>query len=127
MDPRWLHQMQLHPDIVVGVPWSEVLIWDRLTDYIWGVEPKIIVPPNHPFVHRVFHYFHHPFWGVNTPIFGNTRIISGEIIAASHDLGPQEVAFSKGNGTPYFKKKSRLVKYYSIRPDIYINHISIKN
>ena len=21
------------------------------------------VPPNHPFVHRVFHYFHHPFWG----------------------------------------------------------------
>ncbi len=19
--------------------------------------------PNHPFVHRVFHYFHHPFWG----------------------------------------------------------------
>ena len=27
-------------------------------------------PPNHPFVHRVFHYFHHPFWG--TLIFGNT-------------------------------------------------------
>ena len=25
--------------------------------------PKIMVPPNHPFVHRVFHYFHHPFWG----------------------------------------------------------------
>ena len=20
-------------------------------------------PPNHPFVHRVFHDFHHPFWG----------------------------------------------------------------
>ena len=20
-------------------------------------------PPNHPFVHRVFHYFRHPFWG----------------------------------------------------------------
>ena len=20
-------------------------------------------PPNHPFVNRVFHYFHHPFWG----------------------------------------------------------------
>ena len=29
-------------------------------------------PPNHPFVHRVFHYIHHPFWG--TPIFGNTHI-----------------------------------------------------
>ena len=25
------------------------------------VFPKIMVPPNHPFVHRVFHYFHHPF------------------------------------------------------------------
>ena len=24
-------------------------------------------PPNHPFAHRVFHYFHHPFWGI--PIF----------------------------------------------------------
>ena len=24
---------------------------------------KIMVPPNHQFVHRVFHYFHHPFWG----------------------------------------------------------------
>ena len=29
----------------------------------------MVVPPNHPFVHWVFHYFHHPFWG--TPIFGN--------------------------------------------------------
>ena len=31
-----------------------------------GVEPKIGVgkfPPKHPFVHRVFHDFHHPFWG----------------------------------------------------------------
>ena len=38
------------------------------------VFPKIMVSPNHPFVHRVFHYFHHPFWGVNTPIFGNIQI-----------------------------------------------------
>ena len=36
------------------------------------VFPKIMVPPNHPFVHRVFHYFHHPFWG--TIIFGNIHI-----------------------------------------------------
>ena len=30
-----------------------------------GVEPKIGVftPPNHPLKNRVFHYFHHPFWG----------------------------------------------------------------
>ncbi len=35
-----------------------------------GVEPKIGVgPPNHPFGNRIFHYFHHPFWGP-TPIFG---------------------------------------------------------
>ena len=26
-------------------------------------------PPNHRFVHRVFHYFHHPFWGVYHPYF----------------------------------------------------------
>ena len=25
-------------------------------------------PPNHPFVNRVFHYFHHPFW-VFLPLF----------------------------------------------------------
>ena len=31
--------------------------------------PKI--PPNHPFVHRDFHYFHHPFWG--TTIYGNVH------------------------------------------------------
>ena len=29
-------------------------------------------PPNNSFVHRVWnHYFHHPFWGENPPIFGN--------------------------------------------------------
>ena len=29
-----------------------------------GVDPKIMgKPPNHPFVHRVFHDFHYPFWG----------------------------------------------------------------
>ena len=22
-------------------------------------------PPNHPLKHRVFHYFHHPFWGIS--------------------------------------------------------------
>ncbi len=49
-----------------------------------SVEPKIggKFPPNHPFVHRVFHDFHHPFWGFPI-IFGNThvslRILSGQI------------------------------------------------
>ena len=34
---------------------------------IW-MFPKIMVPPNHPLKNRVFHYFHHPFWG-ETPLF----------------------------------------------------------
>ena len=41
----------------------------------WDVdvsENSGVFPPNHPFVHRVFHDFHHPFWG--TLIFGNTHI-----------------------------------------------------
>ena len=40
-------------------------------DGLW-VFPKIVVPPNHPFVHRVFHY-KPSIWGA--PIFGNTHII----------------------------------------------------
>ena len=36
----------------------------HFTIHIW-VFPKIGVPPNHPFVNRVFHYFHHPFWGTS--------------------------------------------------------------
>ena len=44
--------------------------------FIW-VFPKIlgVYPPNHPLNNRVFHYFHHPFWGVNTPIFGDIHIV----------------------------------------------------
>ncbi len=45
---------------------------DRKNIHIW-VFPKIGVgPPNHPFVHRVFHEINHPFWG--TSIFGSTPI-----------------------------------------------------
>ncbi len=32
-------------------------------DLIWAF-PKIMVPPNHPFVHRGFHEINHPFWGL---------------------------------------------------------------
>ncbi len=37
------------------------------------VFPKIMVHPNHPFVHRVFPYFHHPFWEYQY-FWGNTHI-----------------------------------------------------
>ena len=58
-----------------------------------GVNPKIGgKPPNHPFVHRVFHEINHPFWRVfplflETPIYIHThlwRIVS----EAPH--GPQD-------------------------------------
>ena len=51
---------------------SMVSKWVISPTYKWDiwVFPKIVVPPNHPFVHRVFHYFHHPFWGVfKSPYF----------------------------------------------------------
>ena len=36
--------------------------------YVFWVFPKIgVFPPNHPLKNKVFHYFHHPFWGI--PIF----------------------------------------------------------
>ena len=52
---------------------------------IW-VFPKIGVPPNHEFVHRVFHEINHPFWGFyHPPIFGSTpRVLSGALMC---DLG----------------------------------------
>ena len=40
---------------------------------IW-MFPKIWENPQIIHFNRVFHYFHHPFWGYNTPIFGSTPI-----------------------------------------------------
>ncbi len=37
-----------------------------------GVSKNRGYPLNHPFVHRVFHYSHHPFW--DTIIFRNIQI-----------------------------------------------------
>ena len=53
------------------------------SEKIWVSTPRIgvsIYPPNHPFVHRVFHYFHHPFWGVKPPLFLETLICSSNWI-----------------------------------------------
>ncbi len=59
----------------VWTRWSWTIHWNlgNLGGYM-GVEPKIgfFYPPNHPFVHRVFHEINHPFWG--SIIFGNTLI-----------------------------------------------------
>ena len=33
-----------------------------------------LLPPQIIHFNRVFHYFHHPFWG--TPIFGNTQVLN---------------------------------------------------
>ena len=56
------------------------------------VNPKIVVPPNNPFVHRVFHYFHHPFWGI--PIFGNIHILG---VAPSQDASDHYKTSSVGD------------------------------
>ena len=40
--------------------------------FLLWVFPKIGYPQIIPF-NKVFHYFHHPFWGVKTPIFGNPQ------------------------------------------------------
>ena len=51
--------------------------------FVWkavdiGCFPKIVgkLPPNHPFYPRVFHYFHHPFWGFSPYLLGNTHILN---------------------------------------------------
>ena len=60
--------------------WSRepVCFWSgqrkTLAKHMGVSKSRWVFPSNHPFVHRVFPYFHHPFWG--TPIFGNTHIIN---------------------------------------------------
>ena len=49
-----------------------------------GVEPKIGVkyPPNPWNFNRVWnHYFHHPFWGSNPPIFGNIHLLFKAVLS----------------------------------------------
>ena len=61
------------------------IIWNLQTSFIFTlvltlvgsnwVFPKIMVPPNHPLRNGVSIYFHHPFWGFTTPVFGNIHIL----------------------------------------------------
>ena len=51
------------------------------------VFPKIVgFPPQIIHFNRVFHYFHHPFWGI--PIFGNTQIFFVFIPKMGEDFRP---------------------------------------
>ena len=82
--PGFIHPFR-HPWMAIWPSWSnwdgnkktcreDVTLDDHPVKRYIRLFPKIGVPPNHPFVHRVFHYFHHPFWGSNPPIFGSTSI-----------------------------------------------------
>ncbi len=53
----------VHPKI------GEMIQFDLRIFFRWVVQPSII-----HFIFGVFHYFHHPFWGVGgfPPIFGST-------------------------------------------------------
>ncbi len=52
-----------------GVPPKQ----ERILEKTMWVFPKIVVLPNHPLKNRVFHYFHHPFWG-KKPLFLETTM-----------------------------------------------------
>ncbi len=78
--------------------------------WIW-VFPKIMVPPIIHF-NRVFHYFHHPFWGP-TPIFGSTpiclsRAFSWELKHTATDILSDETASMTSNieGVKHDQNKS---------------------
>ena len=44
-------------------------------DYLGVSKNRVGITPNHPFVHRVFPYFHHPFWGYSIPPVLETPIL----------------------------------------------------
>ena len=77
VDPPWWDRWV--PKGMISLKWSKkgLFPYDFTHDPSIWVFPKIgvVFPPNHPFVHRIFHYFHHPFWGYFSPYFCfNTHI-----------------------------------------------------
>ena len=52
--------------------WLDLWLGTQRYLNIW-VFPKLGIPPNHLNFNRVFHYFHHPFWGKH-PYFLETSI-----------------------------------------------------
>ena len=66
---------------------NQPLIFRGLAHYHMDVsENSGVLPPNHPFFNRVFHDFHHPFWGP-TPVFGNTHVFLGAMLKLDETLG----------------------------------------
>ncbi len=83
----------------------------QFLDRSFWVFPKIMgKPPNHPFVHRVFHYFHRPFWGP-TPIFGLTPISMSLSNTRSSIMNPVHlvVGWWVSPTPPHFGLKNTLV------------------
>ena len=54
-----------------------------------------MVPPNHPIFNRVFHYFHHPFWGKH-PYFRKHPYCSLGVYFAEPWVFSQQRQFSTG-------------------------------
>ena len=73
---------------VVGFQWifSGNFLEQEAHENIW-VFPKIGIPANHPPFNRVFHYFHHPFWGVKSPYFWFNIHMKTENLFASLSFG----------------------------------------
>ena len=68
----YIHYIYIQPSNVISYKYIYIYIIIYIID-IW-VFPKIMAPPNHPFVHRVFHYVHHLFWGFSPYFWFNTHI-----------------------------------------------------
>ncbi len=46
----------------------------HLRTNIWVIWVNMGKPPNHPLKNRVFHYFHHPFWGFSPYFWFNIHM-----------------------------------------------------
>ena len=75
--------------------WSGLLISTAWQGRSMLVFPKIMGkhPPNHPFVHRVFHEINHPFWGFSPYSWFNTHV--GVLIITP----PKKGALNSGGST----------------------------
>ena len=65
---NWISCNDFFQNNPIESPWDH---WKPIFNLTKWVFPKIMVPPNHPLLNRVFHYFNHPFWG--TIILGNPQ------------------------------------------------------